>query len=49
MTELNLDKMNLKSIPECISKLKKLENLSLNCNNITCIPEWIGELKELKI
>lgn len=45
---LKLDGWNLKTVPEEIFELKRLESLSLGSNQITNVPKIISELHSLK-
>lgn len=46
---LDLHGMHLKVLPNSISKLKKLKNLSLNGNDFAAFPECIYELSNLEL
>lgn len=48
ITELNLYKFDLSSIPEPIRNLLRLKKLGLKRNNLTAVPDWLAELEELE-
>lgn len=48
IVRLNLDKLNLKKLPDCIQNLKYLEVLDVYNNLLKELPNWIGKLKTLK-
>ncbi|MHA2062548.1 MAG: leucine-rich repeat domain-containing protein, partial [Candidatus Sifarchaeia archaeon] len=48
ISELNLYKFDLSSIPEPIRHLSRLKKLGLKRNKLTAIPDWLAELEELE-
>ncbi len=48
LTELYLEKNDLKTLPESFTQLTKLQRLNVSNNQIEEIPKWISDLKELK-
>ncbi len=48
LIELKLEKIKIKSLPEEIKNLSKLELLNLNGTKLTSLPSEIGALKKLK-
>ena len=48
ITELTLDQLGLRTLPDSLAKLKNLEKLSLADNQLKVIPESLGNLSNLK-
>ena len=49
VVKLDLSRLELKQIPECICLFTVLENLIISYNLLETLPEWIGDFKALKI
>ena len=46
-TELELDSLKLRELPESIGELTELQSLYLDGNRLTALPESIGQLAQL--
>jgi Leucine-rich repeat (LRR) protein len=47
LTRLDLSRMGLTSLPDCIGQLQQLEWLVLVSNQLTHLPEWVFKLRDL--
>ena len=48
LTQLQLGRNTINSLPDCIGQLKNLEHLDIWYNNIYALPPTISQLKKLK-
>lgn len=48
-TSVNLARLGLTSLPECLGQLTQIQLLDLSCNLLTEIPEWLGQLTRIQV
>lgn len=47
LSRLDLSRMGLSSLPDCLGDLQQLEWLVLVSNNLTALPDWVCKLRDL--
>ncbi len=47
--QLDLSGQGLRTLPESVRKLKKLQRLDLHDNQLETLPAWLGELRQLRV